>query len=174
MTPAADSDGHGDLCDTCAEPNPQNGQEASLQAVEAAFAAGIPTFVIGVNISSTHFQQLANVGQGLARNEPMATRAQFFPANDVSALTSALNQILRDRISCDVTLNGQVPAEDAGLGTVILQTPGGNVTLILDDTNGWQLLNSSTIRLNGTACDTWKDGQSGLDINFPCGTIIFG
>lgn len=162
--------------DTCAQPNPQNGQEESLQAVEAAFAAGIPTFVIGVGISSGHFQQLANVGQGLARNEPAGTQAQFFSANDVTALNAALSDILRDRISCDVTLNGMVPAEDASMGTVILQAPGGNQTLPLDADetgDGWILLNASTIRLNGDACDTWKDGESELDINFPCGTIIF-
>lgn len=162
--------------DTCAQPNPQNGQEESLQAVEAAFAAGIPTFVIGVGISSSHFQQLANVGQGLARNEPMATRAQFFSANDVTALNAALTDILRDRISCDVTLNGMVPAGEADTGTVILQTPGGDQTLPLDADetgDGWILLNATTIRLNGDACDTWKDGESELDINFPCGTIIF-
>ncbi|MCB9661550.1 MAG: hypothetical protein R3B40_26395 [Polyangiales bacterium] len=160
--------------DTCAQPNPQNGQEASLQAVEAAFTAGIPTFVIGVSINSSHFQQLANVGQGLARNEPAGTQAQFFSANDTTALNAALTQILRDRISCDVTLNGQVPSEDADTGTVILMTPGGNVTLQFEDDNGWQLLDASTIRINGTACDTWKDGESNLDIQFPCGTIIFG
>lgn len=162
--------------DTCSQPNPQNGQEESLQAVEAAFTAGIPTFVIGVGISSGHFQELANVGQGLARNEPMATRAQFFSANDVTALNTALSGILRDRISCDVTLNGSVPAGEEDTGTVILQAPGGNQTLPLDadeNGNGWILLNPTTIRLNGDACDTWKDGESELDINFPCGTIIF-
>ena len=115
-------------------------------------------------------------GQGLARNEPMATRAQFFSANDVTALNTALSGILRDRISCDVTLNGSVPAGEEDTGTVILQAPGGNQTLPLDadeNGNGWILLNPTTIRLNGDACDTWKDGESELDINFPCGTIIF-
>ena len=69
-----------------------------------------------------------------------------------------------------------VPAEDADTGTVILQTPGGNITLPLDagpPGNGWSLPNSTTLRLNGTACETWKDGESTLDIDFPCGTIIF-
>src|SRR5262249_24932837 len=65
--------------DRCGEPDPQCGQDDAITAVQAAFAAGISTYVVGIGditaatndpgcwgrCGPLHLQDLANAGAGL-------------------------------------------------------------------------------------------------------------
>jgi hypothetical protein len=154
--------------DTCIDPD-SNGEEGprmgSEMAVQAAWTKGIATYVIAVGDDIQglqHMTNLARIGQG---GDPAAT---YFQASDPAALVGAFNTIVRGLISCDFSLNGTVLESNAASGTVSIDgTP-----LAYGDPNGWVLVGESTVRLQGTACDTLKISVTNVDINFPCGTVM--
>jgi hypothetical protein len=105
---------------------------------------------------------LAKIGQG---GDPAAT---YFQASDPAALVSAFNTIVRGLISCDFSLNGTVLEQNAASGMVLID----GLAVPYGDPNGWVLVGESTVRLQGTACDTLKIQVTNVDINFPCGTVM--
>ncbi len=151
--------------DTCAVPNPQNGQPESIKAAQDAFKAGIETYVISVGqgVSLNHLQDMANAGKGLPVGG--AQNATYYQANNQSALVSAFNEIIYGVRSCKFTLDGQVEASEAGKGTVLLD----GKPLTYNDPNGWKLNPPSEVEITGTACDTIKSGDHKVAIDFPCG-----
>ena len=151
--------------DTCAEPNPQNGQPETIAAVNTAFAEGIRTFVISVGsgVSDAHLQDVANAGQG----NP-STDAPFWVANDQSGLQNAFQTIINGFRSCVFDLDGAVEQKDWNTGTVTLD----GSQLPYDDPNGWRMNSNTELELVGDACETIKDGSHNLDIQFPCGAVV--
>jgi hypothetical protein len=154
--------------DTCVDPD-SNGQEGprmgSEMAVQAAWTKGISTYVIAVGDDIQglqHMTNLAKIGQG---GDPAAT---YFQASDPAALVSAFNTIVRGLISCDFSLNGTVLEQNAASGMVLID----GLAVPYGDPNGWVLVGESTVRLQGTACDTLKIQVTNVDINFPCGTVM--
>jgi hypothetical protein len=157
--------------DSCAEPN-SNGtnppREMSIEAAQRAFQAGVFTFVISVaaDADQAHLAELANVGQGYPRNDPMM---RSYLANDQAALAAAFATIVEGVRSCAFAIDGTVKAGGEAQGVVILN----GMPLVLNDPNGWRLSSPSTIELQGTACETVKNADSvALNATFPCGTVI--
>lgn len=149
--------------DTCAEPNPSNGQDESVAAAQAAFAAGIETFVISVgsDVSAAHLQDMANAGQGVQAGDPDAA---YYQALDQAALIDAFEQILAGVRSCQLDLMTPLTAEDAMGCTVEVN---GNA-VGLDDPNGWQLNGSNEVELLGAACDALQQGTSSVQMECSC------
>lgn len=136
----------------------------SVAAAAAAYAAGIPVYVLAINQSSSHFQDLANAGQGVAAGQPNAT---YFVANNPQQLADAFNTIINGVVSCELTIDGMVDEAQAAQGTVTLN--GMTLTYGTE----WELANPTTIRLLGTACETLKSSAApSVTASFPCGTII--
>jgi hypothetical protein len=138
------------------------GQLASVDAVTAAHAAGIDTYVVSVGseVSTAHLQDVANAGVG-------AMGATFWVATDTAGLVSALSTIIRGVASCDVRLEGMVSGALACEGTVRL----GAETLACG--TDWRLLDDgSTIRLLGAACDRLQTSGETLTASFPCEAIL--
>lgn len=152
--------------DTCDQPNPQNGQQASLDGAEYAQALGIDTYVISVgnDVSDAHLQELANAGKGLAPSG--STNAPFYKALDADDLVDAFSDIAGDVISCDFTVDGLVDVEEACAGDVRLD--GESLACGTE----WEMADASTLRLLGDACTTLKDGDThDVDATFPCGVF---
>lgn len=152
--------------DTCAQPNPQNGQETSLLAAEAAFAAGIQTFIISVGgeVSDHHLQQMANVGVGRERND--TNPAPFYRALDAEELIGAFNTIVGSFVECRFSIDGVVELADACEGTVTLD---GEDLVCGED---WEVTDSSTLELFGEACERLQDGsQHEVDAQWPCDVV---
>ncbi|MFO7564657.1 MAG: VWA domain-containing protein [Enhygromyxa sp.] len=149
--------------DTCAVPNPQNGQPESVAAAEAAFAAGIETHIISVgsDVSAGHLQDMANAGQGVGPGDP---DAPFYQALDQAALLDAFEQILAGVRSCELDIMTPLSAEDAMTCTLVVN--GDPVAL--DDPNGWQLNGSDQIELLGSACDALQQGASSVKMECSC------
>lgn len=150
--------------DTCAEPNPQNGQPESVAATQAAFAAGIETFVIsvGADVSNAHLQEMANAGQGVQPGDP---DAPFYLALDQAALVEAFEDILAGVRSCQLDLMSALTDEDAASCSVEV-----NGTVVpLGDPNGWQLNNPNEVELLGSACDALQSGTSSVQMECACG-----
>lgn len=150
--------------DTCAVPNPQEGQPESLAAVNAAYAAGITTFIISVGdeVSEGHLQDMANAGQGVQMGDP---DAPFYLALDQAALVDAFGDILAGVRSCQLDLDTALTPEDAATCDVEI-----NGTVVgLDDPNGWQLNTPTEIELLGTSCDALQMGTSSVQMECACG-----
>jgi hypothetical protein len=149
--------------DTCAVPNPQTGQADSVKAVQDAFAQGIKTFVIsvGAEVSDAHLQDVANAGVGM-------NGAPFYKALDPQALVQAFDTIINGVRSCTLKLDGTVDQAGAASGKVSLD----GMPLGYEDPNGWRLAAADEIELLGTACETIKQGDHSLLVEFPCGIVV--
>lgn len=156
--------------DTCAVPNPQNGQPESLAAVQRAFGFGIRTFVLSVGdeIGADHLQGLANAGVGLPPDG--GEDAVYYEAGDPDELRQAFEEIIGRARSCLLTLEGSLDLAEVSGGEVVLN----GVELVYDDPNGWRVIDEHTIELVGDACTTFLESEE-LDLRaeFPCGSVIF-
>ncbi len=132
----------------------------SVQAAQNAFAAGIPVYVLAINQSDSHFQDLANAGQGMVG-------ATYYPVTNATALAAAFQTIINGVISCDLSLTSNIDPAQAMTGTVTL-----NGTTLMYGSD-WVLVNNNIIRLQGQACQTLKSSSSpSVQATFQCGSVI--
>jgi len=139
--------------DTCAVPNPQNGQPESVAAAEVAFAAGIKLFILSVGtgtVSLQHMQDVANAGIGLTVGG--AENAPFWEAGDATQLAEAFDAITGALLTCDLTVNGVIEPEAIESGVIYLD---GN-RLDIDTADGWEPIDDTSFRLLGDACTRAK------------------
>ncbi len=155
--------------DTCEVPNPQMGQAEAIAAAQAAYAAGVSTYIIAVGdqVSAQHQQDMANAGTGKPLDGSMGN-SPFYPANDQTALQMAFEDIINGVRSCILSLNGNIDPAKADQGQVELD----GMPLGFNDPNGWQLNNPSEIELLGTACEAIQTGEHTVVGTFPCDAII--
>jgi hypothetical protein len=155
------------LPNTCTDSNDTaTGQAKSIAAAQAAYAAGIRLFILGVGtgIADQHLQAMANAGLGVQNGQP---NAPYYLANSPQQLTDAFDQIIGGVVSCDLMINGNVDPTAAASGTVTLNG------MLLTYGTDWTLLNSNTIELLGAACTTLKQSPNPVvDAAFPCGTVL--
>jgi hypothetical protein len=151
--------------DTCEEPDPQNGQEKSINAARAAFDMGIRTHVISVGdeIGEEHLQDIANAGAGLEVGG--AQTAKFYRALNNGELYGAFSDIINGVRDCVFNLDGEVVEGYEDQGTVRID----GMSVPKDDPDGWRLNNPKQVELLGAACQTIQEGDHNLDIDFPCG-----
>jgi hypothetical protein len=156
--------------DTCAQPDPQDGQAEAVNAVAAAHAAGIDFYVLGVSsdISDEKLQQLANAGQGKAIDARWgvdADAAQPFQASaSVAGLTSQLREILARVPLCQVALDREVSVDELSAGNVVLD----GQPLSYGSSDGFVLEDSRHLRIQGKACDTLRAAGKRLSVRISC------
>ncbi|HEX5098115.1 MAG TPA: vWA domain-containing protein [Polyangiaceae bacterium] len=160
------TDGEPDLCDDRQEPS---GRDLSLAEVTAAFASGITTFVIsvGTDVALTHLTELANAGQGFPTTDMPAT-PRYYQVTTQQALTAAFEEIITGTRSCTLSLNGEIDPRLAERGEVLLD----GMPVPKSDTDGWKVVDGSTIELVGSACEAIQEGVHSLSASFPCEVII--
>jgi hypothetical protein len=171
--------------------NPECGQDRSVAAVQAAFAKGVKTFVIGLGdeVGAEHLQALANAGAGLpvaispammelltgtckipaadlkAQYMPAGANAQFFAPANQKALAEAFKTVIDSVRSCKVTLTGMVQLANAAQGKVTLD----GEQLPYMDPNGWQMNSPTELEILGDKCqDLLHKPEAVLQIAFPC------
>ena len=156
------TDGEPNSCDD-AETN----YEPSLQASELGKSMQITTYVVSLAGAQgefhDHLQQLANLGAGFdAQGGQMAT---LYEPSTPEALAADLELLIGGAVGCDVALNGEVNVNAACQGTVKLN----DQPVACNDPNGWILLDSRHIRLQGAACEQLKNDMTiSLEADFPC------
>lgn len=137
----------------------------SVAAAAASFAADIPLYVLAINQSGGHFQDLANAGQGHQAGQP---DVPYYPVANASDLRTAFETIIRGAISCDLNLTASIDETQAMNGVVTIN--GNDLTYGTD----WTLVNGNVIRLMGAACDTLKSTTNpAVNAQFPCGAVIY-
>jgi hypothetical protein len=144
-----------------------NGEQASIQAAQSAYAAGIPLYILGVGtgINDTHLQAMANAGAGVQAGQP---NAPYYLANTAAQLQQAFDTIISGVISCDLPLTSAIDPAQAMDGVVVVN--GVTLTYGTD----WILVNGNVIRLVGGACDRLKMTPNPMvNATFPCGSVIF-
>ena len=170
--------------DTCATPNPQNGQEEAVTAATNAYAVDpgdpsdfrIETFIlsVGEEVSDSHLQEMANVGIGLPRNTSGPDAAKFWKATDSNQLAQAFGEIIAASISCDIQMQERFvdPVKACAEGDVRLD--GAQIPCVGPNGDGWLVKpdDDQVIQLVGTACDTLKSGDVEFSAEFPCGSVV--
>lgn len=153
--------------DTCAQPNPQNGQPEAVAAAQNAFANGIELFILSVGdeVGADHLQDMANAGVGLPVDGP--TNAPFFVANNEQQLTDALTGIITGVRSCEIDLAGNIDTNRAGEGIVTFN--GRTLVFGVD----WDVVDGNTIVLLEPTCTEFLEApEVDLDAEFPCGVVV--
>jgi hypothetical protein len=140
-------------------------QPESIMAAKNAYTAGIRTFVLGIaGVNDSFLQAMANAGQGVQQNQP---NAKYYTANSPAELQMAFQQIIGGVVSCELTINGTVDPEQAKGGSVTL-----NGMQLMYGTD-WEVVNGTTIRLLGQACENLKSSSNPqVQASFPCGSVI--
>lgn len=154
--------------DTCAVPNPQNGQPESVAAAQRAFQNGIRLYIlsVGSDVGAPHLQDMANAGVGNDPNQS-GMQAPYFVANNPAELSQQLSQLVGGTLSCELQLDGAVDPQSANAGEVVLN--GQLLTQGVD----WELVDGDTIRLLGEACDELLSSSNPtVQATFPCGVVV--
>lgn len=142
-----------------------NRESATVTAARNAFNAGIPVYVLSIGINSSHFQDVANAGQGWQSGQPDVT---YYPASNAAQLQAAFQTIINGVISCDLSLTASIDETQAMNGTLTIN--GVQQTYGTD----WVLVGGNTIRVQGAACTDLKTmANPNIQATFPCGSIIF-
>ena len=161
------------LPDRCADPDAHDAQSRALtvQAAQAAFTAGIRTIVLSVGdeVGDAHLKEVANAGAGLP---PATGNAPFYKANNPAELSAALSQIITGILSCEADLSGTVDVTRAGEAIVEMSGGGCGRTGQLSFGSDWELVDSDTILVKGSACEALKAGACTLQATFGCGIVV--
>lgn len=149
--------------DTCAQLDPQEGQDEAVAAAANAFASGIRTFIVGVGdtgLSTQHLEDMANAGVG---RDPLAPPAPFWRTNTIGGLRSALDDIVRGELACELILDQPIDRERACSGDVRLN---GRPLRCDED---YRLQAPTRLEILGRACEELNtDPDAVLEIVFPC------
>ena len=145
---------------TCASNNDYTGGQSMAEAAAAAaLAAGFTVDAIGVStdVALTNLQMVAAAGGGTA-----------YSVTDTASLVGALDTIIGGAVSCQITLSGMVDPASACSGEVDLDgTP-----LDCEDPNGFHVVDSTHIELQGTACTQFMHMGGSISARFPCTAIL--
>lgn len=94
--------------------------------------------------------------------------------NDQAALITQIRAALAGIKSCSFDLTGDVEVDlrRSDLGTRAKIIVNG-AAVPFDATNGWHMLNETTVALEGEACSMWRQpGETSIDFDFPCDVIV--
>jgi hypothetical protein len=156
--------------DTCAQPDPQGGQQEAVNAAARAFEAGIGFYVLGVSsdISGDKLQQLANAGQGKpldARWGVDAGAAEPYQASSsVAGLTQQLQEILANVPLCEVELERDVAPDELRRGNVTLD----GQPLQFENADGFRQKDARHLQIVGKACDSLRNAGKKLSVRISC------
>lgn len=156
------TDGEPDLCSD----SDGDGKELVIEATQSAYNNDIKTYVIsvGLDTSSAHLQEVANVGVGKPRDEAIDP-APFYETIDQTELLQAFQNIIGDFVSCQYEINGQINPDDICSGKVLVDNKEINCGTDWD-------VQGNILEIYGQSCDILKDGNvHTIDAKFPCDTI---
>lgn len=148
-------------------------RQAVVDAVQAAYRAGIKTYVItvGSSVSQAHQQDVANAGFGYfdgGADAASDASAPLFRTTSQAELARAFDSIIFGVQSCTFKLAGQVVMGTEALGDVRLN----GKPLGYNDPNGWKLVSPNEIELTGASCAELKSSAAKLTVRFPCNSFI--
>src|SRR6478735_4793166 len=156
--------------DTCAQPNPDEGQPQAVAAAQRAYAAGIDLYVLGISngIAGENLQQIANAGLGrpidLVYRVDMGAAQPFQASDDVLGLTIQLADLLNRIPLCEVRLQRDVSVGELSTAKVVLD--GQPLSNSFSD--GYVLRDARHLAIVGKACEAIKAGGRQLSVRISC------
>ncbi len=151
----------------CAEDSssvPGRANQLVRERLTSVVAQKISAFVVRLPLltdTSVAFEnELARIG---------GTEKAYTPMN-AAEMRLDFEKILRDSVSCEITLNGDVTDGSECQGTV--EVDGVEIPCSSED--GWRLKDPRTIELVGSACTDLRSRPTAqIKADFPCGIILF-
>jgi hypothetical protein len=156
--------------DTCAQPNPDEGQPQAVEAVQRAFGAGIDLYVLGISngIAGHNLQQLANAGKGRPIDSVWGVDADaaepFQASGNVQGLATQLTDLLNRIPLCEVRLQRDVGLGEVSSAQVLLD----GQPLRYSDVDGYVLKDARHLAIVGKACEAIKAGGRQLSVRISC------
>ncbi len=143
-------------------------QQAVVQAVRAAYRAGIKTYVISVGsgLSEAHQQEVANAGLGYAPSS--GSRAPLLRTHTQAELASAFDTVIFGARSCSFRLSGRITPGSEAKGEVTVN----GVRVPFGSPDGWRVVSDGEIELVGAACNMVKTTQAKVSARFACGAFV--
>jgi hypothetical protein len=156
--------------DTCAEPDPQNGFGAALEAVQRAHAQGVVVRTVGVSpdLARDALQGMANAGAGKPPELVFGTDADaerpLYASTEPDELARQLQGVIGDVRSCTIELGTRVDRARAGDAQLTLD----GQLLQYRAPSGWHFIDAQTIVVEGQACDRVLGSGERLQVVYPC------
>ncbi len=150
--------------DTCALPDPQNGQAEALQAAREARDRGVEMYIVGVSsdVGESHLQQMANVAQGVRADAKWGQDAEaiepIVASDQGNVLAGQIQGALGDVRTCSIALGEAVDPE----GNFVVTLDGYDVPRSEYTVAEGQLI------LSGDACAEVLGDAKTLDVEVPC------
>lgn len=156
--------------DTCAEPDPQNGFDAAVEAAQHARAQGIEVVTVGVSpdIARAGLQRMANAGAGkpldLVFGTDPSAEQPLYASTEPRALAAQLKGAIGDVRSCTVELGTGVDRARRREARLVLD----GRTLEYGSEDGWRFVDEDTVAIDGQACLRILGNGQQLEVEFPC------
>lgn len=176
------TDGAPDRCEQVDPNNRDENDEAfvkSEQAVKNAFDTyGIRVFGVFVGPAGTVEEEHMNFIGCLGGGEPMNCandgNDRFFEVTSQEQLSNEISTLVTENVvSCTVSLEGELilpsNASCPNGGSLRLNSEDDDKDRSLSCGTDWEVLDPSTIRVLGEACDDLKESDTTLTGQFPCG-----
>jgi hypothetical protein len=134
-------------------------EQSSIDAIAAANAAGVPVFVVGIDIGGggDTLDDMAVAGGRPRDDDP-----KYYPATATTGLVEALQQIVGSIPTCTFALSAKPPVPD-NIAVDATLAAGGAARIPQDVThaNGWDYTDASMtgIQIYGTWCDEITTGD---------------
>jgi hypothetical protein len=151
----------GGVTDFC----PGNDQAGTIAAIESAAAAGIPTYVVGIDAQASADANAYAIAGGVPNPDP---GYNYYPGDDLGQLENALDAIASELAPCELQLTTAPPA--VGATEVIVD---GVPYPMIDETEcasmtGWHFSDPQpSVTLCGGACDAFQ-GVLTAEVNYYC------
>jgi hypothetical protein len=144
-------------------------------AVAAAYAAGFPTFVVGIATSTDPAATTALNTMAVNGGEPQTGAAtQYYAVTDTAGLVAVLQKILAATLPCTIPLNGVSGMLD-NVAVSAQDSSGNTIEIMQDPTNGWSYTDQTktAIVLNGSACTSLQSlTYTNFQFIYTCSTGI--
>jgi hypothetical protein len=156
--------------DTCAEPDPQNGFDAAVDAVLRARERGVFVRTVGVSpeIERRGLQRMANAAAGkpldLEYGEDSDAEQPLYASTQPRELAAQLKGVIGDVRSCSIELGTDVDVRRARRGRLVLD----GRELEYRGPDGWSFETTHSIELYGAACRSVLGSGERLQIELPC------
>ncbi len=143
-------------------------ESATIDAVGAIAALGIPVYVIGIT-GSELYEDILDAMAEAGGTAQVGTETKYHRVTELDAIGAVLGELAGDAISCVLPLSERPSQQDMDLMNVYLDCE----LLPFDPVNGWGWLEGSNIWLHGDACDKLKSGAvSAVHVAIGCPTEI--
>ncbi|HEY3357097.1 MAG TPA: vWA domain-containing protein [Polyangia bacterium] len=137
--------------------------DLAIKSIQAAAAAGIKTFVVGIDIDSGAADTLNRMAEagGTAR----ASTTKYYPVSDQATLEDALANITTQIISCTFQLDALPPDQLY----VFVNVAGQDVPNDPNHADGWDIdMSSHTLTFYGDACSALQENPQTVQITYGC------